>query len=198
VTAIKINYPEFESAKIPKGAYQGNVAIPPEDLPTVSIQPMLVAHPHVDSEVIRELTRILYEHRQELASKMPLATQITSPNQGSGSILPLHPGALAYYERDKPSFIEQNSGSLGFIFTVLLAIGSGVWQLKDRLEQTRENRSDRYNQKLVAIIKDIQQCPDSFKLEELRGMLYTEFEIIVNALDEEQITPEAFQSLKFA
>ncbi len=196
--AIKINYPQFESAKIPKGAYQGNVAIPPADLPTVSIQRMLVANPRVDSEVIRELTRILYEHRQELASRMPLATQMTSPNQGSGSILPLHPGALAYYERDKPSFIEQNSGALGFIFTVVLTIGSGIWQFKDQVEQKRKNRSDRYNQKLVAIIKDIQQCPDSFKLEELRGLLYAEFEIIVNALDKDQITPEAFQSLKFA
>jgi uncharacterized protein len=196
--AIKINYPQFESAKIPKGAYQGNVAIPPEDLPTVSIQRMLVAHANVDLEVIRELTRILYEHRQELASRMPLATQISSPNQTNGSILPLHPGALAYYERNKPNFLEQNSGSLGLIFTVVLAIGSGIWQLKERVEQTRKNRSDRYNQKLVAIIKEIQQCPDSVTLEELRKLLYAEFEIIVNALDQDQITPEAFQSLKFA
>jgi hypothetical protein len=129
---------------------------------------------------------------------MPLTTQITPPNQGGGSILPVHPGALAYYNRDKPNFLEQNANSIGLIFTIALAIGSWIWQLKERLEQAKKNRSDHYNQTLVKLIKDIQYCPDFAMLENFRIQLYSEFEVIVNALDQDKITSEAFQSLKFA
>ncbi|MFH7024242.1 MAG: TAXI family TRAP transporter solute-binding subunit [Heteroscytonema crispum UTEX LB 1556] len=196
-SAIKINYPEFEPAIIPKGAYQGNVAIPAIDLPTVAIQRMLVANARVDSEIIREITRILYEHRQELTRRMPLANQISPPNQDKGTLLPLHPGAAAYYDRNKPNFIEQNADSLGLILTVVLAVGSWIWQLKQQVEKVQKNRSDRYNKQIVQLIKDIQQCGDLSTLETFRDLLYEEFEIVVDALDKDSITPEAFQSLKF-
>ncbi len=195
--AMKINQPAFEPAFIPKGAYQGNPPIPATDLPTVTVQRTLLASKLVDGDIIRQVTSILYEYRQELARKMSLAANISPPETVGGTGLPLHRGATAYYDREKPNFIQENAEYIGLILTVVLLLGSWFWQLKGQIEKIQKNRGDDYNQDIVQLLKQIETCSDINTLENIRADLLDKFEKVVEALDKDRITPESFQSFTF-
>jgi uncharacterized protein len=195
--AMKINQPAFEPAFIPKGAYQGNPPIPATDLPTVTVQRTLLASKVVDGNIIRQVTSILYEYRQELARLMSLAANISPPETVGGTGLPLHRGAGAYYDREKPNFIQENAEYLGLILTVVLLLGSWIWQLKAQIEKIQKNRGDDYNHDIVQLLKQIEACPDIDNLEKIRAELLDNFEKVVEALDKDRITSESFQSFTF-
>ncbi|MBD2384175.1 TAXI family TRAP transporter solute-binding subunit [Cylindrospermum sp. FACHB-282] len=195
--AMKITQPAFEPAFIPKGAYQGNPPIPAINLPTVTLQRTLLASKFVDAGIVRQITAILYDYRQELANLMPLAANISPPSTVSGTGLPLHLGAAAYYDREKPNFIQENADYFGLILTFVLLLGSWLWQLKVRFEKLQKNRGDDFNQDIVKLIRTIESCQDINKLEKIRIELLDEFEKVVEALDKDRITPESFQSFTF-
>ncbi|WP_084776867.1 TAXI family TRAP transporter solute-binding subunit [Anabaena sp. PCC 7108] len=195
--AMKITQPAFEPAFIPKGAYQGNPPIPAINLPTVTLQRTFLASKSVDAGIIRQITSILYDYRQELAKLMPLAANISPPSTISGTGLPLHIGAAAYYDREKPNFIQENADYFGLILTFILLLGSWLWQLKVRLEKMQKNRGDDYNQDIVKLIRTIESCQNINQLEKIRIELLDEFEKVVEALDKDRITPETFQSFTF-
>ena len=128
--AMKIKYPAFEVGIIPQGAYRGNPPIPAIDLATVQVQRTLLAHEKVDPKVIRSITTAIMERRQELANAIaqedikPLVANINPPSRDSGLGAPIHPGSQAYYDRDKPSFVQENADFLALILTIFLLLWS--------------------------------------------------------------------------
>ncbi len=120
--AMRIEQPNYKSAFIFKGTYQGNPPIPERNMPTIAIERTLLARKDTPVDDIRQITSVLYDHRQELDEKMeelahkqqrlaaaiPLAAYIHPPNNSENvSRVPIHPGAQAYYDREKPSFLRQ-------------------------------------------------------------------------------------------
>ena len=193
--AMKIKQPAIEAASIPKGAYQGDPPIPAIPLPTVAVQRLFLANKDVDAEIVRQITSILYERRQDLATIISVASYISPPTTLSGG-LPIHPGAQAYYDREKPSFLQSNAEYLGFILTLILLIGSWAWDLKSRLERRQKNTGDGYNQKLVILIEEIYQS-DINRVGEIRRELFVILKEVVQELDEDRIALESFQSFTF-
>lgn len=155
-----------------------------------------MANKNVDAEIVRQITSILYERRQDLAAIVSVASYISPPTSLSGTNLPIHPGAQAYYDREKPSFLQSNADYLGFILTLVLLIGSWVWNLKLRIEQRQKNTGDGYNQKLIQLIEEIYQS-DMNRVGEIRQELFTMLKEVVQELDEDRIAPESFQSFTF-
>jgi uncharacterized protein len=128
--AMKIKYPAFEPAIVPQGAYQGNPSIPPKDLKTVAVEHLLLVNRDVDDWIVRDISRILNEYRQqitaaipaEFADLKPLVAKIGRPNSMDGISIPAHHGVTAYYDRNKPTFIEAHSGVLSLILRILTKI----------------------------------------------------------------------------
>ncbi|WP_310486942.1 TAXI family TRAP transporter solute-binding subunit [Chamaesiphon sp. VAR_69_metabat_338] len=195
--ALKIQYPEFGAAILPKGVYQGNVATPAQDLPTISVQRILVANSRVSTEAIQELTKTIYENRQVLMNKMPLANEISPPDTSGGSLLPLHLGAANYYNRSEPDFFTKNSDLLGLAVTISLAALSWLWQFKEQFARTQKNRSDLYNTELIQLMDDINNCHDLESLDKMRQLMYQKFAIAIEAFDCDRITFESLQSIRF-
>ena len=162
--ALKTQNFYLEEAFIPKGAYRGGKNPIPEDGPdnapdyqkqkvkTVSVQRLLLAHKDVPKEVIQLLTRILYEHQQDLVKEMPLAANMSPPNNFKGIGLPIHDGAQAYYDREKPSWVEQNSGAIQVFLGIVALVIPWLWWLKQRFEQTRKNKADDYIREVTALM----------------------------------------------
>ncbi|BAZ45661.1 TRAP transporter solute receptor TAXI family protein [Chondrocystis sp. NIES-4102] len=196
--ALKVQYPEFESVIIPKGVYQGYSPIPEKDLPTISVRRILVANSRVSPDTIYEITRLLYEQRQFLTSRMPLTNEITPPDQTRGIILPIHPGAAKYYDRDKPSFLAENADLVGLLMTAIAGILSWLWQLKNQFASIQKNRSDQYNREFLHLIEQIKKCEELDSLNNIRDLLYQEFAVVIDAFDKDLITSESLQSVRFA
>ncbi|PSB01292.1 TAXI family TRAP transporter solute-binding subunit [Merismopedia glauca] len=195
--AMKIRQSAFEPLFIPKGAYQGNPPIPPVDLPTVAVQRTLLANKNVDAEVIREITQILAENRQELATQIPLAAYIAPPNYTGGTGLPLHLGSQAYYDREKPSFFQENADYLALWLTVIILLFSWIWGLKTWWEKKQKNRADFYNQDLVELIAATYNSNEIQEIREIRQKLVHILTTVVSELDEDRISAESFESFTF-
>jgi uncharacterized coiled-coil protein SlyX len=170
---------------------------------------------------IRQITRVLYEHRQELDEKMqelahkdqrlaaaiPLAAYIHPPNNSENvSRIPIHPGAQAYYDREKPSFFQANADVLASIVASLLSIvallGSGAWELKSRLDKNQKNQADRYSERVIKELNNVMTTSSSDPEKQKKQLLLARknlldiFKESVIALNENRISQESFQSFR--
>ncbi len=87
-------YPFYVKVIIPKGTYNGMT----EDAQTVAVKSTLIVHKDVPNEVVYEITKILYGNLDELAKAHQVAHQIDINHAFDGLMIPLHPGAIKYYE----------------------------------------------------------------------------------------------------
>jgi TRAP transporter TAXI family solute receptor len=199
--AMKIQHPAFESAEIPQGAYKGNFAVPDKDLPTVAISRILVVRDTVDPSVIQEITRIIFGHRQEIANAIskehpevkPLIASIDRPSNTGGSIPPIHPGAVAFYERDKPSFVQEHADYLALILTVIVVVVSWIRQLKIWIESSRKNEADEYIESAINLMK-----ANPNDLDNNQKQLDEIFRKAADALILESISQESFRTFNEA
>lgn len=199
--AMKIQHPAFESTEIPQGAYKGNFAVPDKDLPTVAVSRILLVRDTVDASVIQEITRIIFEHRQEIANIVsqkhpevkPLIASIDRPSNTGGNIPPIHPGAVAFYERDKPSFVQENADYLALILTVIVLTISWIRQLKIWIESSRKNEADEY---IASAINLMKASPND--LDNNQKLLDEIFRKAADALVLESISQESFRTFNEA
>jgi hypothetical protein len=111
--------------------------------------------------------------------------------------LPLHPGAKAYYNQDKPNFVVQYAEPIGLLLSVSTLCISGLWQLRLWLQGRQKNRADMYNLEILALIDQVHVIDNLEQLEAIRHHLFEIFHKVVVDLDKDLISPESFQSFTF-
>ncbi len=196
--AMKILAPYLEGGVIPKGTYQAFPPIPDQDLPTVSVQAILYTHQGMNDEVIRDITTILYEHRSDLIAVNPRTATIAFPSVSNQNLgVPLHQGAKAYYDREKPSFLQENAEPIALIITVITIIISLLLKLKSRLSEAQKNRADGYNLEIALLLEQIHKTEDPKELMQIRNRLLDIFSKVIKDLDLDKLSPESYQLFVF-
>jgi uncharacterized protein len=196
VPALKLSLatPYLDTIQVPKGTYQGDPAIPAQDQTNAAVQAMLLTNTTVSDNVIRSITASLYEHRNELASLTPRAATITPPRPREGLGLPLHPAAQEYYNQDQPGFLQEYAEAMGFLLSITILTCSTLWNLKNRFLKRQKNRADAYNLQVLNLVTQINTTDNLQQLERLRHELFQIFKTVVDDLDCDRITAEAFQA----
>ena len=166
--AIRQQHPALEAGIIPQGSYNGRPAIPDKDLPTIQVQQLLVAHADVPSEVIAKITSILFEHRRELMDIVPLAGAISAPDRSGESTLPIHAGVWAFWDRDKPSFLQENAEAIALMVSLAVIATSAYLQIANR---RRKRVMDAYNRELIDLSKRARAAPDFDTLDKCNAEL---------------------------
>jgi len=195
--AISIKRPFLEAGIIPKGAFLGKGPTPGTDTTTTVVHRVLVSREDLDVEPIRELTRILFEYRSDLIIRFALASAITQPKTEVGLAIPLHEGSQQYYNRDEPSFIQENAEPLALMVTVAAMLFSAMLALRSRLVSTQKNRMDSYNYILLDIAEEARQTASVSEINQLKEKLHDTLERVVRALDTDEVTEEGFQTFSF-
>ena len=195
--ALQLLIPALEASQIPKGTYNGAIPIPRDNLPTVAVRAVLVTHPDLDSSLVHEITRILFEARNDLAKQYPQAVMIPTGESLQRGIFMFHPGATTYYDKDKPSFWVEYAEPIGLLISVTMLAVSGIWQLKIHLQGKQKNRADMYNLEILKLIDQIHSLKEFEELKQLRQELFDIFTKVVIDLDKDLITQESFQSFTF-
>jgi uncharacterized protein len=202
--AMKIKYPAFEAALIPVGAYLGNPPVPAQDVPTVAVQRTLLARDSANAAAIRAVTGTLIERRQEIMQEIPLGmtevrlllVQVRRPEPQAGLGPALHPGALSFYDKDKPSFLLAHADYVGLILTVALMAGSWIWELKRWMQRQQKNNADQYSKRVVALITSVQNMNSLPHLEETWNELLSILAQAVHDLDADKLSEESFNSFR--
>ncbi len=195
--ALKLELPTLEVMSIPKGSYHGASPTPTEDLPAVGVRAVLITNKKINREVIFEITRILYEARNELVQEFIQAAMIEPWDENQHLGFTFHPGALDYYNQNKPSFLVEYAEAIGLCLSVSMLLLSGIWQMRSWLTGKQKNRADLYNLQLLKIIDRIQETEDLQQLNEIRSQLLAMLNEVIVDLDKDLITPESFQSFTF-
>jgi uncharacterized protein len=202
--AMKISHPAFEPAVIPEGAYMGNPAVPPQDLPTVAVHRTFLARNTANPAAIRDITEVLINRREEMMREIPaqmtevrlLLVQTRRPGPQTGMEPSLHPGALSFYEKDKPSFLLAHADYVGLILTVGIMMGSWIWQLKQWMQRKQKNAGDYYSNRVMALIPVAQHADSVTELENIWNELLTILAEAVRDLDKDKLSEESFHSFR--
>lgn len=89
---------EADSAFAPFVLEAGTYEWQSEDILTLSNPNILLVGTEMDDDLAYQITRVLFEHTQEIAAVHPAANQTTVAFSIASTTIPLHPGALRYYE----------------------------------------------------------------------------------------------------
>lgn len=87
VDRLRVHYPLLRRTLLPRGTYPG------QDVPlhTVGVDLLLVCRADLDTELVYELTRALFE---EIPKRV---RRHVDPHRAPATVIPLHPGAARYY-----------------------------------------------------------------------------------------------------
>jgi uncharacterized protein len=195
--SLRLSLPYLEASTIPKGTYDGANPIPPEALPVVGVRAVLVTHAGTDPTVVRQITETLFEFRNELVTLYPRSALIRLPESSINLGVPLHTGARAYYNEDRPNFLMAYSDALGLLLSIAILTASGGWQLRQWLIERQKDRADLYNLKILELMNQVPDVQDLAKLQAIRNQLFEIFNTVVIDLDQDRISPESFQSFTF-
>ena len=83
----------YSVSSIPAGAYKGVTAA----VPVMGIENLLVVHADMPDDEAYKLTKVLFEHKADLAKVHPEAKNLDLKAAQVTGAVPLHPGAQRYY-----------------------------------------------------------------------------------------------------
>lgn len=84
----------YYGATIPAGSYPGQT----EDIPTAEYANLMVVDEGLDEDVVYRFTKAVFENLDAIHAVHPSAAGVTVENAFSGLPVPLHPGAIRYFE----------------------------------------------------------------------------------------------------
>jgi TRAP transporter TAXI family solute receptor len=196
--ALGLSLPALRPATIPKGAYNGGGPIPPEDLPVVALQTLLVTRAEQSARDIFDIVRILHEARSDFVHDDNRAALIPPDESPLNQGLPLHAGTLDYFLRDEPPFVVRYAETMGFLLSAGVFVLSGLWHIKRQAEARSKNRADVYNSNLIRLAERAQQATQLTELDGIRRELFAIFPQLFEDLDRDRISQTSLQGINLA
>jgi TRAP transporter TAXI family solute receptor len=195
--ALHLRRPAFTAASLPKGSYRGDPPIPPADLPTVSVDRMLVARNELPVDVVRSITRVLFENRRDLALRTPLAALIRQPEIEQGTMLPVHQGARSYFDREKPSFLEEKAEFLALVLSAIVVLSSLLIAAVRRINEHKKGRIEDYASELLTLEQNAKEAISILELDVHKRRLTEILAEAVEDMRKRRINAEGLQLFSF-
>jgi len=170
--ALIERYPKLQAVTVPGGTFTGDPKLPAEDVKTIGASYRLMARASLSRPVAADVTQQIFEKRSVAAQKTGAADYIQAPAYESTSAatsarIPIHQGAIDYYEREQHNFIERYGDTLylfgalaGFVISVL------AW-IRQRLARLRREHIDEIIERLLEIIDQARTLRDPDAIEGL-------------------------------
>lgn len=94
IAKLTADYPFFSKFEIPANSYKDQAA----PVVTVAVQAILVAEKDLDADLVYELTKAIYENKEELVTVNAKAKNINLEKPLTGVTVPVHAGAEKFYK----------------------------------------------------------------------------------------------------
>ena len=167
--AISQNFPAYEAAEIPAGAFGGSPARPEEDVKTLSFSHHFVARKGLSEATVAAFTRQLFAVRQALLTEFPLAAKIETPDTDKDAVIPAHPGAAAYVDGEEKSFLDRYSDYIWFALMGLSLLGSvGAW-FASFLKKDERSSNASVRERLLDMLTAARQSESTDELDRMQA-----------------------------
>ena len=172
--ALIERFPRLQAVTVPAGLFGGKPKVPEEDVATVGASYRLVARANLSRSTAAEVTQYLFEMRSALADALPAANAVHAPSYdataaATSARLPIHPGAIDYFEREQESFIERYETWIYLVAFLGGGVGSGLAWLRQRLSRLRRERIEVATERLLEIQVEARRAEDPARLRALAG-----------------------------
>jgi TRAP transporter TAXI family solute receptor len=151
-----------EIAEIPAGAF--GAKRPAEEVATVAITYRTVARATMSEDLAGSVAKSLYDLRTRLNRTIPIAFTAEPPDGKAGARLPVHPGAMAYFDGESKTFYERYGEMLFTGMWGASIIDSGLFAFIAWAGRKRQGEGS----KLVDEIVTLTSAARSASQEELR------------------------------
>lgn len=192
--ALQFKRPALDAGSIPQGSYKGWPTVPVQNIDTAAVKRLLLADKNLPDAVIAKLMSVLFERRRELIDLIPLAGKIGVPDRSSGTFLPVHSGAEAFYNRNEPTFLQENAEPIALVVTVLVLLMSVLLHLN---AQHRRRVLDGYNQELLDLAQRARTARSFKTIDECHTALSQFVQRIVAAAGAGRINAHEFNLFNF-
>jgi TRAP transporter TAXI family solute receptor len=167
--AISQNFPAYEAAEIPAGAFGGAPARPEDEVKTIGFSHHFVARRGLSEATVAAFTRQLFSVRQTLLTEFPLAAKIETPDTDKDAVIPAHPGAAAYVDGEEKSFLDRYSDFIWFGLMGLSLLGSvGAWFASYLKKDERSNNSS-VRERLLDMMVAARQSESTDELDRMQA-----------------------------
>jgi TRAP-type uncharacterized transport system substrate-binding protein len=192
VEGIALRYPQVRPFVIPSGTYASLNRMP---IVTLATDAILVARATMSEDEIYQITKAIFNDKQELTGISPLIQKgLTEHFDRSELSFPLHEGARIFFDRDEPSPLERYAELSGVIFSVLLALISGIITFLRWHSQRKKDRVDIFYQQLMDIkiqLPKLRHSVDGLRrIKEIHDAQHKAFQMLIN---EELSANESFR-----
>jgi TRAP transporter TAXI family solute receptor len=195
--ALALKQPAIAPGVIPLGSYRGYPALPEQDLATAVVERLLVARSDLSEKLIYTLTRAIYEQRSRIMERSNLAGFIGPLPDDSESVITTHPGARAYYDREKPGILQQNARLVSAMLYMLAIIISALLALRSHWVRSRRLRMHAFNRRLVEIAAEARRQNRVKDLLQRKHQLMDMLEEVVSDLEGKKVSQEEFEHFSF-
>ncbi|GJD93167.1 TAXI family TRAP transporter solute-binding subunit [Methylobacterium iners] len=176
--AIVARSPAYQLVEIKQGTYGGTPTEPEETIQTFAVRTLLVSRASLPDRVAGEITRLLLTTKAKLVAILPAAGQMQAPETERSSLLPVHPGTLAYLNGEQESLLDQtvNLYWLAVMVFAIIAPFVGWIAARRRLRRSRAERVKLHRMvelvRLAKVGSAAQLAAADAELEEITNWLF--------------------------
>lgn len=170
--AIIERFPRLQAVTVPGGLFGGRPKLPDDDVKTVGSSYRLMARASLSRVVAADVTQHLFEMRTAASRSSDAADYVLAPAYettvaATSARIPIHPGAIDYYEREQHSFVDRYGDTLYLLAALAGGLASAFAWLRQRFASLRRERIDEVTDRLLAIIDEARSLRDSEALQAL-------------------------------
>lgn len=143
-----------EPNEVAEGAFGGMPPKPDEAMDALAVTYRLVGKHSMPDFVAGEIARMLSLAKARLLTTSPLAMQIEAPDSEDGSGLPIHPGAVAFFNGEQASLVDSATNILFLASMILGFFASGFAWLLDAWKGASSGKGQDDIDRLLAIMRE--------------------------------------------
>ncbi|MFH6783217.1 MULTISPECIES: TAXI family TRAP transporter solute-binding subunit [Methylobacterium] len=154
--AVIERFPRLQAVTVPAGLFGGRPKLPADDVKTVGASYRLMARTSLSRAVAADVTQHLFELRTAAAEETDAAEYVQAPAYdttvaATSARIPIHPGAIDYFEREQHGFVERYGDTLYLLAALAGGLASALAWLRQRLASLRRERLDEVTDRLLEI-----------------------------------------------
>lgn len=182
VEGISLRYPQVHPFVIPAKTYG---TLTSEPVVTLATDALLVVRSSMRETPVYEITRAIFNEKQELTKISPLIQRGLSETFDRSELsFPLHEGARIYLDRDEPGLFERYAELIGVLFSIAVALASGLYSLSKWHNQRKKDRIDIFYRQLMKVKNAITKINTSkegiMKIKEIHDAQNNAFDMLIN------------------
>ncbi|MDF2115663.1 TAXI family TRAP transporter solute-binding subunit [Roseiarcaceae bacterium H3SJ34-1] len=195
--AIERRVPGVYAETVEAGTLTSSPKWPPEDIETIALYHELLVN-RMPSAVATELTRMVFENKEELGLDREFATRIEPPETDKGEYVIAHQGAVDYFNGDVKGFLDRYSDFIYIGTSILGVVGSLVYGLYSWTTKTDPVKSSLLARDLLIIAEKVDGIDTLDALDKTEDELERALKDVLVGLQENRFSAEGLDVLRLA